>query len=169
MNWVVKNLTNERKSDFIKIAGLIGEKIVANLLNESGKVAFSIDPYAKFDLEANGSNIQVKTATPYLNQNAWVIEEKGNGLNVNRIFEADELYIVGMPFYNAPTQYKMHVTDKKIVRVNTKNLSRDENIKFINGKKCFFLDRDSVVIEIIRSLTREEEVTLYKYATSYFS
>jgi hypothetical protein len=179
MNWAIKKLSADRKYDFTKIAGLVGEKIVANMLSHDYRVEFSMDPYGAFDLVAHGQDgpggldmlytIQVKTTTPYLNFNSWVVEDHGTGINIDRIFQADLLYIVNMPFYNAPSQYHPHKTDKCIVWIKTKDLSIDRDVKFINGKRCFALDRDNPNVHISRKLTLEEERLLYKYATSYFA
>jgi hypothetical protein len=146
------------KDELMNELGLMGEKIVINLLNEEGrKVKTSIDKYdSEKDLLADGKKVEVKTQVPFIMKNAFSF--KPNQLRKCR--SVDELYFVSVPAERHTDKWEGWIfkADPKEF-VTTEYRTKD-------GRNMLLISREQKALTPIKRMSDEEMKELQKYTVS---
>jgi hypothetical protein len=148
------------KEELMNELGLMGEKIVINLLNEEGrKVKTSIDKYdSEKDLLADGKKVEVKTQVPFIMKNSFSF--KPNQLRKCR--SVDELYFVSVPAGRHMDKWEGWIfkADPKEF-VTTQYRTKD-------GRDMLLIAREQKALTPIKRMTDEEMKELQKYTVSEY-
>lgn len=147
------------KDEMMNELGLMGEKIVINMLNEEGrKVKTSVDKYdSEKDLLIDGKiKAEVKTQVPFIMQNAFTF--KPNQLRKCR--GVDELYFVSVPAGRHSDKWAGW-----IFKADPKSfVTRSYRTK--DGRNMVLIDREQEALTPIMKMTDEEMKELQKYTVS---
>ncbi len=139
--------------------GLMGEKIVINMLNEEGrKVKTSIDKYdSEKDLLIDDKiKAEVKTQVPFIMQNAFTF--KPNQLRKCR--GVDELYFVSVPAGKHSDKWAGW-----IFKADPKSFVT-RNYRTKDGRDMLLVDREQESLTPIKKMSFEEIKELQKYTVS---
>ena len=139
--------------------GLMGEKIVINMLNEEGrKVKTSIDKYdsEKDLLIGDKIKAEVKTQVPFIMQNAFTF--KPNQLRKCR--GVDELYFVSVPAGKHSDKWAGW-----IFKADPKSFVT-RNYRTKDGRDMLLVDREQESLTPIKKMSFEEIKELQKYTVS---
>jgi hypothetical protein len=147
------------KEEMMNELGLMGEKIVINMLNEEGrKVKTSVDKYdSEKDLLIDDKyKAEVKTQVPFIMQNAFTF--KPNQLRKCR--GVDELYFVSVPAgrHNDKWAGWIFKADPKSF-VTRQYHTRD-------GRDMILIDREQEALKPVLKMSDEEMKELQKYTVS---
>jgi hypothetical protein len=147
------------KEEMMNELGLMGEKIVINMLNEEGrKVKTSIDKYdSEKDLLIDGKiKAEVKTQVPFIMQNAFTF--KPNQLRKCR--GVDELYFVSVPAGRHSDKWAGW-----IFKADPKSfVTRSYRTK--DGRDMILVDREQSALKPVMKISDEEIKELQKYTVS---
>jgi hypothetical protein len=147
------------KDEMMNELGLMGEKIVINMLNEEGrKVKTSVDKYdSEKDLLIDGKfKAEVKTQVPFIMQNAFSF--KPNQLKKCR--GVDELYFVSVPAGRHSDKW-----EGWIFKADPKSfIIRDYHTK--DGRHMLLIDREQEALKPIIKMSDDEMKELQKYTVS---
>ena len=149
------------KEELMNELGLMGEKIVINMLNEQGrKVKTSIDKYdAEKDLTIDGNvKAEVKTQVPFLVQNAFTF--KPNQLRKCR--GVDELYFVSVPAGRHSDKW-----EGWIFKADPKTF-KTRNYRTKDGRDMILIDREQEALTPIMKMSNDDMLELKKYTVSRY-
>jgi hypothetical protein len=147
------------KEEMMNELGLMGEKIVINMLNEEGrKVKTSIDKYdSEKDLLIDDKiKAEVKTQVPFIMQNAFTF--KPNQLRKCR--GVDELYFVSVPAGKHSDKWAGW-----IFKADPKSFVT-RNYRTKDGRDMLLVDREQESLTPIKKMSFEEIKELQKYTVS---
>jgi hypothetical protein len=147
------------KDEMMNELGLMGEKIVINMLNEEGrKVKTSIDKYdSEKDLLIDDKiKAEVKTQVPFIMQNAFTF--KPNQLRKCR--GVDELYFVSVPAGKHSDKWAGW-----IFKADPKSFVT-RNYRTKDGRDMLLVDREQESLTPIKKMSFEEIKELQKYTVS---
>ena len=135
--------------------GDMGERIVANYLNEKGcKVKLSTDPYdSKKDMRVDGKTCEVKTQVPYVLKNGFTIKPN----QLPKCLNADYFVIV-----QAPCDY----LDKAAIWKIKKGF-KYRSIITKDGREMILIPWDQEAVVKKMDIVGEEKELLRKYSTNY--
>jgi hypothetical protein len=146
------------REEMMNELGLAGEKIVINLLSESGcKIQSSINKYdSEKDLLADGKKVEVKTQVPFILQNAFTF--KPNQLRKCR--SVDELYFVSVPAGRHSDKWAGWVfkADPKSFKTRTYTTK--------DGRDMILVDREQEALIPVKRMSDSEMKELQKYSVS---
>lgn len=139
--------------------GLMGEKIVINMLNEQGrKVKTSVDKYdSEKDLVIDGQyKAEVKTQVPFIMKNSFSF--KPNQLKKCR--GVDELYFVSVPAGRHNDKWAGW-----IFKADPKSFVTEE-YKTKDGRDMLLIHREQPALKPILKMSDEDIKELVKYSVS---
>lgn len=140
--------------------GLLGEKIVTNLLSGLGlRVEQSINKYdSEKDMLVDGKKVEVKTETPYVKKNCFSFRPN----QLKKCSSVDVLYIVSVPHPKFE-----HVAGGWVFRIDPKNFEHF-TYKTRYGLEMIGIKIDQPGVVPVKKLSDEEIKELMKYSvTSY--
>jgi hypothetical protein len=148
------------KDELMNELGLMGEKIIINLLNEEGrKVITSINKYdSEKDLLADGKKVEVKTQVPFIMKNSFSF--KPNQLRKCR--SVDELYFVSVPAGRHTDKW-----EGWIFKANPKEFITTQH-RTKDGRDMLLIAREQSALTPIKKMTDEEIKELQKYTVSEY-
>ena len=146
------------KDEMMNELGLMGEKIVINMLNEQGcKVKTSVDKYdSEKDMVVDGKKVEVKTQVPFIMQNAFTF--KPNQLRKCR--GVDELYFVSVPAGRHGDKW-----EGWIFKADPKTFTTRQ-YKTKDGRDMILVDREQEALTPVLKMSNEEIKELQKYTVS---
>lgn len=146
------------KDEMMNELGLMGEKIVINMLNEQGcKVKTSVDKYdSEKDMVVDGKKVEVKTQVPFIMQNAFTF--KPNQLRKCR--GVDELYFVSVPAGRHGDKW-----EGWIFKANPKTFTTRQ-YRTKDGRDMILVDREQESLTPVLKMSSEEIKELQKYTVS---
>lgn len=147
------------KEEKMNELGLMGEKIVINMLNEQGrKVKTSIDKYdSEKDLVIDGNiKAEVKTQVPFIMKNSFSF--KPNQLRKCR--GVDELYFVSVPAGRHGDKW-----EGWIFKADPKNFIT-EKYRTSDGRDMLLINREQEALTPIMKASDEDIRELKKYSVS---
>lgn len=148
------------KKDKMNELGLIGEKIVANLLNELDLVVnHSEDKYdSEKDFTVDGYKVEVKTQVPFLTKNAFSVRPN----QLTKCRSVDVLYFVSVPIEGRFDKWAGW-----IFRADPKNF---ETKKYVtkDGREMVLIPREQEFMFPIRQMTTKQINNLMQYTITEF-
>jgi hypothetical protein len=149
-------MTNDEKMNEL---GLMGEKIVINMLSEKGRIVkTSVDKYdSEKDLTIDGTiKAEVKTQVPFVLQNAFSF--KPNQLRKCR--GVDELYFVSVPASRHGDKWEGWIFQADPKTFKTRNYHTKD------GRDMILIDRDQEALKPVMKMSDEDIKELKKYTVS---
>ena len=146
------------KDEMMNELGLMGEKIVINMLNEEGrKVKTSVDKFdSEKDMVVDGKKVEVKTQVPFIMQNAFTF--KPNQLRKCR--GVDELYFVSVTAGRHGDKW-----EGWIFKANPKTFTT-RTYRTKDGREMILVDREQDALTPVSKMAPEEMKELQKYTVS---
>lgn len=148
------------KKDMMNELGLIGEKIVANLLNELDLVVnHSEDKYdSEKDFTVDGYKVEVKTQVPFLIKNAFTIRPK----QLTKCRSVDVLYFVSVPIEGRYDKWEGWIFRADPALFETKKyITRD-------GREMVLIPREQEYLYPIRKMSDKQMENLIKYTITEY-
>lgn len=148
------------KEEMMNELGLIGEKIIINMLSESGyRVRSSVDKFdSEKDLIVEDKKVEVKTQVPFVMQNSFTF--KPNQLRKCRTVDA--LYFVSVPPLKNRDKWGGWIFEANPSEFVTKNYFTKD------GRLMLLVNRDQSALRPVKKLSDEEITELQKYTNSEF-
>jgi|TARA_R110000868_G_scaffold389389_1_gene658590 hypothetical protein len=146
------------KDEMMNELGLAGEKIIINMLSESGhKVKTSINKYdSEKDLLVEDKKVEVKTQVPFVMQDAFTF--KPNQLKKCR--SVDILYFVCVPPPRHKDKWAGWVFEADPKAFTTRNYTTKD------GRVMILIDRSQPALKPVKKISDEEVKELQKYSVS---
>lgn len=140
--------------------GLVGEKIVTNMLNSLGlKIEHSVNKYdSEKDMLVDGYKVEVKTVTPYVKKNCFSFRPN----QLRKCTSVDVLYFVSVPHPKYP-----HKSDGWIYRVETKSF-KTTNYKTRAGIEMVGIPIDQPAVIAVKKMSDDEIAELKKYTVTQY-
>lgn len=153
-------MTELTLAERIDALGLVGEKIIANMLNSLDlKVIHSEDKYdSEKDFLVDGYKVEVKTQVPFLMYNSFTIRPK----QLQKCRGVDVLYFICVPIEGRYDKWAGW-----IFRVDPKNfITKSYTTK--GGRDMLLIPRDQEFVYPIMKMSDKQILNLMEYTNTEF-